>query len=180
MVVVAQLVSASGCGPEGRRFKSGLPPHFFCLNYGGALLRIADFFALKVKLSAKKSPIRRAPLIQSGFYAVKRAPPELGGGCPAPAIPPTHGLTSGCALVCGPEGRKDQRGLRGERENFGKKSPIRRAPLIQSGFYALKRAPPAAVWWLPGCFARPARCGLRPCVWPQMAVDLSRRNLQSR
>ena len=29
MVVVAQLVSASGCGPEGRRFKSGLPPHFF-------------------------------------------------------------------------------------------------------------------------------------------------------
>ena len=33
MVVVAQLVSASGCGPEGRRFKSGLPPHFFCLDF---------------------------------------------------------------------------------------------------------------------------------------------------
>ena len=33
-VVVAQLVSASGCGPEGRRFKSGLPPHFFCQNFG--------------------------------------------------------------------------------------------------------------------------------------------------
>ena len=32
MVVVAQLVSASGCGPEGRRFKSGLPPHFFAPN----------------------------------------------------------------------------------------------------------------------------------------------------
>ena len=51
----------------------------------------------------------------------------------------------------------------------------------------LNRAPPAAVWWLPGCFARPARCGLRPCVWPQACppklqrrrkVDgLSRRNV---
>ena len=28
MVVVAQLVRAPGCGPGGRRFKSGLPPHF--------------------------------------------------------------------------------------------------------------------------------------------------------
>ena len=27
MVVVAQLVGAPGCGPGGRRFKSGLPPH---------------------------------------------------------------------------------------------------------------------------------------------------------
>ena len=33
-VVVAQLVSASGCGPEGRRFEPGLPPHFFCQNFG--------------------------------------------------------------------------------------------------------------------------------------------------
>ena len=31
MVVVAQLVRAPGCGPGGRRFKSGLPPHFFAL-----------------------------------------------------------------------------------------------------------------------------------------------------
>ena len=29
MVVVAQLVRASGCGPEGRGFESPLPPHFF-------------------------------------------------------------------------------------------------------------------------------------------------------
>ena len=29
MVDVAQLVRAPGCGPGGRRFKSGLPPHFF-------------------------------------------------------------------------------------------------------------------------------------------------------
>ena len=28
MVAVAQLVRASGCGPEGRRFKSGQSPHF--------------------------------------------------------------------------------------------------------------------------------------------------------
>ena len=27
MVVVAQLVRAPGCGPGGRRFESGLPPH---------------------------------------------------------------------------------------------------------------------------------------------------------
>ena len=32
MVVVAQLVRAPGCGPGGRRFKSGLPPHFFALK----------------------------------------------------------------------------------------------------------------------------------------------------
>ena len=29
MVAVAQLVRASGCGPEGRRFESDQPPHFF-------------------------------------------------------------------------------------------------------------------------------------------------------
>jgi len=51
---------------------------------------------------------------------------------------------------------------------------------FKAGNPALNRAPPAAVWWLPGCCARPARCGLRPCVWPQKAVGLSRRNLQSR
>ena len=55
MVVVAQLVSASGCGPEGRRFKSGLPPHFFCPNSGGALLRISFFFVPKVYFRTKKS-----------------------------------------------------------------------------------------------------------------------------
>ena len=27
MVDIAQLVSASGCGPEGRRFESDYPPH---------------------------------------------------------------------------------------------------------------------------------------------------------
>ena len=29
MAVVAQLVRASACGAEGRRFESGLSPHFF-------------------------------------------------------------------------------------------------------------------------------------------------------
>ena len=53
MVVVAQLVRAPGCGPGGRRFKSGLPPHFFCPNSGGALWRISDFFALKVNFRQK-------------------------------------------------------------------------------------------------------------------------------
>ena len=43
-VVVAQLVSASGCGPEGRRFKSGLPPHFFCLFTGELSLNSTHLF----------------------------------------------------------------------------------------------------------------------------------------
>ena len=60
MVAVAQLVRASGCGPEGRRFESDQPPHFFCRDHGGALGRISDFFALKVELSAKNR--RFAPL----------------------------------------------------------------------------------------------------------------------
>ena len=44
MVVVAQLVRAPGCGPGGRRFESGLPPHFFdCRRCSQAHLLI--FFA---------------------------------------------------------------------------------------------------------------------------------------
>lgn len=31
MVAVAQLVRASGCGPEGRRFNSGQSPQFLTL-----------------------------------------------------------------------------------------------------------------------------------------------------
>ena len=58
MVAVAQLVRASGCGPEGRRFESDQPPHFFA-NHGGARRRTSDFFALKVELSAKNR--RSAP-----------------------------------------------------------------------------------------------------------------------
>ena len=34
MVDVAQLVRAPGCGPGGRRFESGLPPHFFAQKMG--------------------------------------------------------------------------------------------------------------------------------------------------
>ena len=33
-MVVAQLVRAPGCGPGGRRFESGLPPHFFAQILG--------------------------------------------------------------------------------------------------------------------------------------------------
>ena len=33
MVDIAQLVSASGCGPEGRRFESDYPPHNFGVEY---------------------------------------------------------------------------------------------------------------------------------------------------
>ena len=52
VVAVAQLVRASGCGPEGRRFESDQPPHLW--DHGGARKRISDFFALKVELSAKR------------------------------------------------------------------------------------------------------------------------------
>ena len=33
MVVVAQLVRASDCGSESRRFESGLPPKILALKY---------------------------------------------------------------------------------------------------------------------------------------------------
>ena len=42
VVAVAQLVRASGCGPEGRRFESDQPPHLW--DHGGARKRISDFF----------------------------------------------------------------------------------------------------------------------------------------
>ena len=35
MVVVAQLVRASDCGSESRRFESGLPPHSHPQFFGG-------------------------------------------------------------------------------------------------------------------------------------------------
>ena len=56
-VVVAQLVSASGCGPEGRRFKSGLPPHFFCQNFGKKNMKPvkASLHAPKVRFMARSA-----------------------------------------------------------------------------------------------------------------------------
>ena len=81
MVVVAQLVSASGCGPEGRRFKSGLPPHFFCSNYGGTLWRISVFFAQKGTFGKKIVSPPSLSLFQSGITALNRVPPALVCGC---------------------------------------------------------------------------------------------------
>ncbi len=43
MVVVAQLVRAPGCGPGGRRFKSGLPPHFFVRISGKKITKTQVF-----------------------------------------------------------------------------------------------------------------------------------------
>ena len=65
MVVVAQLVSASGCGPEGRRFEPGLPPHFFCQNFGKKNMKPvkASLHALKVRFMARRA----------ASYAVRRA-----------------------------------------------------------------------------------------------------------
>ena len=44
MVVVAQLVGAPGCGPGGRRFKSGLPPQFLFLRPSSPLIRAFFIF----------------------------------------------------------------------------------------------------------------------------------------
>ena len=47
MVVVAQLVRAPGCGPGGRRFKSGLPPHFFAQILGKKITKTQVFTSLR-------------------------------------------------------------------------------------------------------------------------------------
>ena len=52
MVVVAQLVRAPGCGPGGRRFKSGLPPHFLSsLNITPAESEISGKFYLQLTVA---------------------------------------------------------------------------------------------------------------------------------
>ena len=48
MVDIAQLVSASGCGPEGRRFESDYPPH----TKSAAYFIICRFF---IKISETNS-----------------------------------------------------------------------------------------------------------------------------
>ena len=79
-VVVAQLVSASGCGPEGRRFESGLPPHSLIRRrraYGAA-----SFFVLENKFSHKKECLAA---LRSGRPVAARAPPGLGEWLPCAA-----------------------------------------------------------------------------------------------
>ena len=51
-VVVAQLVSASGCGPEGRRFEPGLPPHFFARIPGKKITKPQGFTPMRDYLSS--------------------------------------------------------------------------------------------------------------------------------
>ena len=43
MVAVAQLVRASGCGPEGREFESLQPPHFFAQILGKKITKTQVF-----------------------------------------------------------------------------------------------------------------------------------------
>ena len=65
MVAVAQLVRASGCGPEGREFESLQPPHFFCPNFGQKNMKPekASLHAPKVRFMARSA----------ASYAVRRA-----------------------------------------------------------------------------------------------------------
>ena len=73
------MVSASGCGPEGRRFESGLPPHSQIRRrraYGAA-----SFFVLENKFSHKKNAVPR-------FASGGMQPPAhlLGFGCGCRAL----------------------------------------------------------------------------------------------
>jgi len=43
MVVVAQLVRASDCGSEGRRFETGLPPKTQASGFSGAFFVVIIF-----------------------------------------------------------------------------------------------------------------------------------------
>ena len=57
MVDVAQLVRAPGCGPGGRRFESGLPPHFFAQILGKKNMKPekASLHAPKVRFMARSA-----------------------------------------------------------------------------------------------------------------------------
>ncbi len=67
MVVVAQLVRASDCGSESRRFESGLPPHLTKSLRGNYLKKIvAPYFLSEHNLFHKFS----------GFFLNKRITAE--------------------------------------------------------------------------------------------------------
>ncbi len=53
MADVAQLVRAPGCGPGGRRFKTGHSPHFFLF----VLLSMGTLLAEQTKVGAEPSPL---------------------------------------------------------------------------------------------------------------------------
>ena len=74
-VVVAQLVSASGCGPEGRRFEPGLPPHFFLPVTRRCAISEPPFFIQKTLFSLKNGDSLTAYAGQ--IRCICRAPPEL-------------------------------------------------------------------------------------------------------
>ena len=56
MVVVAQLVRASDCGSESRRFESGLPPKISLQEIGGLFILILFFLLnLLIPMQCEKS-----------------------------------------------------------------------------------------------------------------------------
>ena len=80
MVAVAQLVRASGCGPEGRRFESDQPPHLEIPEVRVSVSPI--FFALKVYFQQKNRQSALRSAVQSMLcIGLSRAPPGLVGGC---------------------------------------------------------------------------------------------------
>ena len=96
MVAVAQLVRASGCGPEGRRFESDQPPHLEIPEVRVSVSPI--FFALKVNFQQKiVNPL-----------CVPQSSRCFASDCPAHLLRFLVGavallrLASGFALACGP------------------------------------------------------------------------------
>ena len=76
MVDVAQLVRAPGCGPGGRRFESGLPPHFFAQILGKKITKTQVFTSLSrqaqlhiLTRQSRSSLKHRSDLLVKSFHS---------------------------------------------------------------------------------------------------------------
>ena len=74
MVDVAQLVRAPGCGPGGRRFESGLPPHFFARIPGKKITKPQGFSSLREAQLHLKPKVFFTSSPNSGSLACEDAP----------------------------------------------------------------------------------------------------------
>ena len=74
VVAVAQLVRASGCGPEGRRFESDQPPHFFAQILGKKITKPQGFTSLREAQFHSKLKVFFTSSPNSGSLACEDAP----------------------------------------------------------------------------------------------------------
>ena len=164
-MAVAQVVRASGCGPEGRRFESDQPPHFFA-----RIPEVLDgvspiFFALKVELSAKNRQFASLRCFKAADFRLEPRTSCAFGWLPS--------LSLRLAL------------RRVARKAFGllRRNEMKPDEVAACGgrmFFFLQRTS-CAFGWLP-CASRPAVCdahahfGLTPSCVAQKAVGLPRRS----